>query len=111
MIAENLHIRVQLLDEYKFEKGEDAPMSMASHTELLNLQCYWPRVRRLFSLTQLLLSSSIQLCRNAYSFREPNLRLTYQCQKFGLWRYSFISECILRISFVLPEIFIKILLK
>ena len=38
-------LQIQLLDEYEFEKGEDAPLSMASHTELSNLQCYWPSVR------------------------------------------------------------------
>ncbi|KAF8803683.1 WD40 repeat-like protein [Phlegmacium glaucopus] len=36
-IAENHHI--QLLDEYELEKGEDAPMSMASHTENETLVC------------------------------------------------------------------------
>ena len=35
-IAENLHI--ELLDEYELEKGEDAPMSMASHTEVPIIQ-------------------------------------------------------------------------
>lgn len=35
-IVENLHI--QLLDEYELERGEDAPMSMACHTEVPVIQ-------------------------------------------------------------------------